>query len=174
MHLSFSLRDQPLAHVYLQSRDLVRCCRPNVSRASARPHMTRHHQPSFGPFRHSSRDQPHPRFPPAYLSFQSKSVRARQTWIFSFHRCRVHGPSLNFLNPLLSPSLVCFPAVVPSAPLRSLQFLILRLNASPDPALDPGYDLTLCLCKSCTPSLVQVLGDLMDVRNTWTFQIRHR
>jgi len=42
-------------------------------------------------------------------------------------------------SALLSSQLVCFPAVVPSAPFPSI---ILRLNASPDPPLDPGYDVS--------------------------------
>jgi hypothetical protein len=92
-----------------------------------------------------------------------ESVRARLSWIFPFHRCRVYGPSLNFLHPLScrASSFVSPQSSRASAPFPSI---ILRLNA--DPPLDSGYDLTLCLCTMCTPSIIQALGDLMHMRNT--------
>lgn len=86
------------------------------SRASARPHMTRHHHPSG----HLLPDSSTPAHetgrilgsPGADLSFQS-NLPSLQSWIFPFHQNRVYGLSLNFLHPLLSASIVCFPAVVP-------------------------------------------------------------
>ena len=84
-------------------------------RASARPHMTRHHHPLGGTLFRT--------FPPqftrpcqilgslAYLSFQSNLP-------FRLSQPGRMATTLNFLHPL-SASVACFPAVIPSLPLYS-------------------------------------------------------
>ena len=110
--LSFSLIhfNHPLAHGTSTSRaetwsDAVSPLSPSLGTSSydARHHHPQVRDPSSGPFRHDSRDPAGSSVPHPMLTSATQSNLSRGSLGFTpFNRCRVCGPSLNFLHPLLS------------------------------------------------------------------------